>query len=98
MRTQIRTFLSPKCLIMNNSNETFPDDLSRVGLPPLSVIEEKLLKVYWFKKELEEFLPQIATYASPKELTAITLSQLAMMENQIVQILHELAKGDDRIA
>ena len=82
---------------MKNTNDTLPDDFSRIGLPPLSVTEEKLLNIYWFKKELDEFLPQIATYASPKELTAITLSQLAIMEKQIVQILHEMSIGKDPI-
>lgn len=48
--------------------------------------------MYWHKKELEEFLPQIATYASPKELTAITLSQLAIMEKQIVNILQMMSE------
>jgi hypothetical protein len=79
---------------MKNLNDILPDDLSRIGLPALSITEEKLLKVYWFKKELEEFLPQIATYATPNELTAITLSQLAIMEKQIVQILHEISKPE----
>ncbi|MFT3794170.1 hypothetical protein [Flavobacterium sp.] len=46
------------------------------------------------KKELDEFLPQIATYATPKELTAITLSQLAIIEKQILHLLHNIAKKD----
>lgn len=68
------------------------DDVSRIGLPPLSETEEKLLDLYWHKKELEEFLPQIASYATPKELTAITLSQLAIMEKQILQILYNISQ------
>ena len=77
---------------MKNYNNAIPDDLGRLGMPVLSIAEEKLLNIYWCKKELEEFLPQIATYATPKELTAITLSQLAIMEKQIVQLLHVMAK------
>jgi len=75
------------------SKDNLPDDMSRIGLPPLSQIEEQLLNIYWCKKELEEFLPQIATYATTKELTAITLSQLAIMEKQIVQILKGIANN-----
>ena len=78
---------------MNNSKE-FPDDVSRIGLPTLSQTEEQLLNIYWCKKELEEFLPQIATYATTKELTAITLSQLAIIEKQILQILKGIASKE----
>ena len=89
-----RILQSPKSVIMNNSQEKFPDDLSRVGLPPLTQTEEQLLNIYWCKKELEEFLPQIATYATTKELTAITLSQLAIIEKQILQILKGIANKE----
>jgi hypothetical protein len=75
---------------MKNTSPT--DDVSRIGMPPLTAIEEKLLDIYWHKKELEEFLPQIASYATPKELTAITLSQLAIMEKQILQVLYNISK------
>ena len=61
----------------------------------LSETENQLLSIYWCKKELDEFLPQIATYASTKELTAITLSQLSIMEKQIVKILHNMAKREN---
>lgn len=77
---------------MKNQNNHVPNNLSPIGLPPLSVTEEKLLNIYWFKKELDEFLPQIATYATPKELTAITISQLAIMEKLLVQVLQDLSK------
>lgn len=76
---------------MMNSNDAIPDDVTRIGMPPLSQTEEQLLNIYWYKKELDEFLPQIATYATTKELTAITLSQLAIMEKQILQILKSIA-------
>lgn len=79
---------------MKNSNDILPDDLSRIGLPPLTRTEEQLLNIYWCKKELDEFLPQIATYATPKELTAITLSQLAIMEQHLIQILKSISKED----
>ena len=79
---------------MNLSKDDYSDDLSRLGLPPLSKTEEQLLNIYWCKKELDEFLPQIASYASPKELTAITLSQLAIMEKQILQMLKGIAVKD----
>ncbi|SCY88126.1 hypothetical protein [Flavobacterium caeni] len=77
---------------MKNRKPTLPDELSHLGFLPLNDSEERLLDVYWHKKELEEFLPQIATYASPKELTAITLSQLAIMEKQIVNILQMMSE------
>ena len=77
---------------MKNTSNIIPEDFGRLGMPALSITEEKLLNIYWCKKELEEFLPQIATYATPKELTAITLSQLAIMEKQIVQLLQVMAK------
>lgn len=79
---------------MNHSKDGFSDDVSRIGLPTLSQTEEQLLNIYWCKKELDEFLPQIASYASPKELTAITLSQLSIMEKQILQILKGIARKD----
>jgi len=86
--------LFPKSTIMKNSNNIVPDDYLRIGLPALSSAETQLLNIYWCKKELEEFLPQIATYATPKELTAITLSQLAIIEKQILQVLKDLSKKD----
>lgn len=76
---------------MKNSNDAIPDDVKRIGMPTLSQTEEQLLNIYWCKKELDEFLPQIATYATTNELTAITLSQLAIMEKQILQILKGIA-------
>lgn len=79
---------------MKNSNDAIPDDATRIGLPPLSQTEEQLLNIYWCKKELDEFLPQIATYATPNELTAITLSQLAIMEKQILQMLKGIANKE----
>lgn len=54
-------------------------------------IDDQLLNIYWAKKELEEFLPKIGTYANAKEVVAITLAQLSMMEKQIVQLLHRIA-------
>lgn len=57
-----------------------------------NAIDDQLLDVYWAKKELEEFLPKIATYATPKEIVAITLSQLSMMENHIITLLKLLSR------
>lgn len=74
---------------------TNPEDLSRSGMPQLSPVEEQLLQIYWFKKELDSFLPNIATYATPKELTAITLSQLAIMESHLVGLLQRMAADDN---
>jgi hypothetical protein len=79
---------------MKNSNNALRDDIIRIGMPALSPIEERILNIYWFKKELEEFLPQIATYATPKEIAAIALSQLAIMEKLVVQSLYEQYKID----
>ena len=74
---------------------TNPDDLSRNGLPSLTLVEEQLLQIYWCKKELDSFLPNIATYATPKELTAITLSQLAIMESHLVGLLQKMSDADN---
>jgi len=57
-----------------------------------TAFDEQLLDVYWAKKELEEFLPKIATYATPKEVVAITLSQLSMMESRIITLLKLLSR------
>jgi hypothetical protein len=65
------------------------------GFPnPISVVEgfeERLLNIYWEKKNLEEFLPQIATYSSPKELVAITIAQLSVIDKQLVALLKEIS-------
>jgi len=53
--------------------------------------DDQLLNIYWAKKELEEFLPKIGTYASAKEVVGITLAQLSMMEKQIVALLQKLS-------
>ncbi|GEP51376.1 hypothetical protein FNO01nite_20480 [Flavobacterium noncentrifugens] len=58
----------------------------------ISSLDDQLLNIYWEKKELEEFLPKIGTYATAKEVVAITLAQLAMMEKHIVSILHKMSK------
>lgn len=58
-----------------------------------AAIDDQLLNIYWAKKELEEFLPKIGTYANAKEVVAITLAQLSMMEKQIVQLLQRIAKN-----
>ena len=55
-------------------------------------LDDQLLEIYWAKKELEEFLPRIATYATPAEVAAITLSQLSVIENRIVWLLQDIAK------
>ncbi|HMI06390.1 MAG TPA: hypothetical protein VK528_02500 [Flavobacterium sp.] len=80
---------------MKNSNNALPDDINRIGMPALSPIEERILNIYWLKKELEEFLPQIASYAMPQEIAAIALSQLAIMEKLLVLSLYEQYKIDN---
>lgn len=64
-------------------------------LPNLALIEQKLLDIYWHKKELDDFMPQLALNATPKELAAITLSQLAIIEKDVVQLLKHLAQSDN---
>lgn len=64
-------------------------------MPDDAPLDEKLLNLYWYKKELDEFLPQIATYATPNEIAAITLSQLSIIEKQIIAILQEISKRDN---
>jgi hypothetical protein len=64
-------------------------------MPDDAPLDEKLLNIYWYKKELDEFLPQIATYASSTEIASITLSQLSIIEKQLISILQELAKKEN---
>jgi len=64
-------------------------------MPDDASLDEKLLNIYWYKKELDEFLPQIATYATPNEIASITLSQLSIIEKQLIAILTEIAKRDN---
>jgi len=63
-----------------------------MGMDDAISLEEKILNIYWFKKELEEFLPPIAAYATPEEITAITLSQLTMMEDLLIRVLYDLSQ------
>jgi len=67
-------------------------DAFRFVMPEDAPLDEKLLNIYWYKKELDEFLPQIATYATAAEVAAITLSQLAIIEKQLIAILQELSR------
>jgi len=67
----------------------------RFVMPDDATLDEKILNIYWYKKELEEFLPQIATYATPQEIANITLSQLSIMERQLVSILGQLAREEN---
>lgn len=56
-----------------------------------SGIYERLQEIYWAKKELEEFLPNIAKYARPEDIVAIALAQLAAIEKQVIGVLQELS-------
>ena len=58
---------------------------------PVDNFQERLLQIYWEKKNLESFLPQIATYSSTKELTAITLAQLSMIEKELIWLLKDMS-------
>lgn len=55
--------------------------------------DEQLLEIYWAKKELDEFLPRIATYADASEVANIALSQLSMIEKRVIWILEAESKG-----
>jgi hypothetical protein len=71
-----------------------PVDAFRFVMPDDSSLDEKLLNIYWYKKELDEFLPQLATYSTPQEIASITISQLGIIEKQIIAILDEMSKRD----
>ncbi len=71
-------------------------DTNQLGMPKLSGIEEQLFNIYWCKKELESYLPNIANYATPKEVTAITLSQLAIMESHLISLLKNISKEENQ--
>ena len=71
-------------------------DAFQFVMPNEASLDEKIINVYWYKKELEEFLPQIATYATPQEIAGITISQLAIIEKQLVAILYDLSKENKR--
>ncbi|HOZ74077.1 MAG TPA: hypothetical protein PLS51_09545 [Flavobacterium sp.] len=61
-------------------------------VPIVDGFEERLLNIYWEKKNLEEFLPQIATYSSTQELVAITIAQLSVIEKQLISLLQEISE------
>lgn len=56
-------------------------------------LDAQLLEIYWAKKELEEFLPKIATYAQAGEVANIALSQLTMIEKRIIWLLEAESRG-----
>lgn len=56
--------------------------------------DANLLRAYWYKKELESFLPTIATYSTPEEVAAIALAQLQNIEREIIDTLKMLAQKD----
>ena len=71
-----------------------------IGGPNLPIqcsesIHERLIEIYWDKKNIEEFLPKIATYSSQKELVAITLAQLSIIEKQLIRLMREIAESDN---
>jgi len=68
---------------------------SYISMLPVNSLHERLIKIYWDKKNLEEFLPQIAGYSSPKELLAITLSQLSIIEKELVWLMQEIAESEN---
>jgi len=70
-------------------------DAFQFVMPENAPLDQKLLNIYWYKKELDEFLPQIATYASAGEIASITLSQLAIIEKQLIAILQELSRQEN---
>jgi hypothetical protein len=72
----------------------FPEHF-RFVMPDEATLDDKILNIYWYKKELEDFLPQIATYATPQEIANITLSQLSIMERQLIAILNQLTAEDN---
>lgn len=57
-------------------------------------LDAKLLRIYWQKKELDDFLPTIATYSSSAEVAAIALAQLQNIEREIVEALKQLGETD----
>lgn len=59
----------------------------------VSGIYDRLQEIYWAKKELDEFLPNIAKYAKPEDIVSITLAQLALIEKQVILTLEELSNG-----
>ncbi len=77
---------------MNQSHTGASDapGIPKVGEPSF---DEQLLEIYWAKKELEEFLPRIATYAHAHEVANIALSQLSMIEKRVIWILQAESKG-----
>ena len=93
MRFMIGIFIVPKLLkIMNTHLPPARDAASMVHTSGFS-LDEQLLEIYWAKKELDEFLPRIATYANPHEISNIALSQLAMIEKRVIWLLEAEAKG-----
>lgn len=52
------------------------------------------MAIYWCKKQLGEFLPNISTYATPREISAIALSQASLMEKHLVELFRLVAQQD----
>lgn len=55
-----------------------------------SSLFDKLLDIYWAKKELDGYLPNIAKYAKPEEVSVIALTQLRAVEKQVLKLMQEL--------
>ena len=85
-----RIFTDPlKSTIMKNNASA--SNGFRNPIPIVEGFEERLLNIYWEKKNLEEFLPQIATYSTQQELVAVTISQLSVIDKQLVALLKEIS-------
>ncbi|RZJ31336.1 MAG: hypothetical protein EOO48_02410 [Flavobacterium sp.] len=80
--------------------KTFTHDVNgdafQFVMPADAPLDQKILNIYWYKKELDEFLPQIATYATAQEVANITISQLAIIEKQLIAILGELSHTENK--
>jgi hypothetical protein len=78
-----------------NNNPTALDCSGKNSSDPENTIHERILNIYWEKKSLEAFLPKIATYSDAKQLAAITLSQLSIIDKQLVWLLQELSQQEN---
>jgi len=88
---------TPEIYTMKNTNHTTkPEQLFLTAEE--TTFDGQLLAIYWEKKDLDAFLPQIASYATPKELLNITLSQLSKMEKRIIWLLEAMALKTKKLA
>lgn len=92
MQNSVFIFVYPKLFAMK-TNLPNPNNSAGIQFTSEFSLDDQLLEIYWAKKELEEFLPKIATYAQPNEVANIALSQLTIIEKRVIWLLEAESRG-----